>query len=77
MAVDSTGGVMASGAQDCALVQQTVKITRLAQWESANLIKTYVSAQSCPAFNVSQWKWVKLTPRYIDELKFADYGMSV
>ncbi|TWW66070.1 IL-6 subfamily cytokine M17 [Takifugu flavidus] len=45
VAVDSTGGVMASGAQDCALVQQTLKITRLAHKESADLIKTYKASQ--------------------------------
>lgn len=53
VAVGSTRGVMASGAQNCALVQQMLRITRLTQRESADLIKTYVSAQNWPNLNFS------------------------
>lgn len=45
MAVDSTRTVAASRNQECGnSLQQTVKLTRLIQKESVDLIKTYVSA---------------------------------
>lgn len=45
MAVDSTKTVAASRNQECGnSLQQTLKLTRLAQKESVDLIKTYVSA---------------------------------
>ncbi|XP_028274114.1 IL-6 subfamily cytokine M17 [Parambassis ranga] len=46
MAVDSTRTVAASRHQQCAIaLQQTLKLTKLVQTESVNLIKTYKSSQ--------------------------------
>lgn len=47
MAVDSTRSVTPSGNQQCGnSLQQTLKLTRLIQKESVDLIKTYVSTDS-------------------------------
>lgn len=60
MAVDSTPSVAVSSNQQCGNLQPTLKLTRLVQKESVDLIKTYVSTGPRKKEKCCIWLcWVK------------------